>query len=280
MIAALLLAAAVAPPAFDYDASAPLHLAVSAQHARDGISLRDVRFSSEGGRTVKGTFVDGRGAGPHPAVLFVHWLGETPETTNRTEFEPDALALAKRGVTSLCIDAMWASPDWFERGRTTDADYRNSIDQVVDLRRSLDALLAQSNVDASRVAYVGHDFGSMYGALLAGVDPRPRWYVLMAGTTTFAQWYLLGAQPADVQAYMERMAPLDPLASLGRSQAKAFFFQFSAHDKYITPEHERAFFEAAPLPRAMAVYDADHALAVPEAFADRQAWLAEHLLAP
>ena len=41
-----------------------------------------------------------------------------------------------------------------------------------DLRRALDVLLAQPGVDPKRIAYVGHDFGAMYGAVLAGVDRR------------------------------------------------------------------------------------------------------------
>jgi fermentation-respiration switch protein FrsA (DUF1100 family) len=244
---------------------------------RDGVVVSNIAFTSTTGHTVTGVVVRGLGNTPHPGVLFVHWLGDDAETTNHTEFENDAVALAKRGVTSLLIDAMWAQPDWYEKIRGFDSDYANSVAQVIDLRRSLDELLAQPHIDASRVAYVGHDFGSMYGAVLAGVDPRPQWFVLMAGTTTFSEWYLLGPKPPDVNAYTASMEPLDPLPYLSRATARGFFFQFSAHDKYITPEHEFAFYSAAPLPRAMALYNIDHSLRTPAAVSDRLAWLAEKL---
>ena len=94
--------------------------------------------------------------GAHPGALFVHWLGDKPETTNLTEFEPDALVLARDGVTSVLIDAMWSAPGWFNKVRTPGSDYDNSIKQVVDLRRALDLLLAQADVDRGRIAYVGH----------------------------------------------------------------------------------------------------------------------------
>jgi fermentation-respiration switch protein FrsA (DUF1100 family) len=275
MFAVLALAAALDASAFAYNSAAALNLTYGAATQRLGVVMKDVRFSSAG-RTVRGVIAQGRGNGKHPAVLFVHWLGDEA-TTNHTEFEDDAARLAQRGVTSLLIDAMWSEKDWFDKGRSTQTDYQRSIEQVIDLRRSLDALLAQPNVDAARVAYVGHDFGSMYGAILAGVDPRPQWYVLMAGTTSFSEWYLLGRKPADVQAYVAQMAPLDPGNYLARAKARGFLFQFSAHDRYVTPTHALEFFQSAPLPRAMALYDADHSLATPVAAQDRLAWLIEKL---
>lgn len=261
--------------AFAYDVRAPLDVRYGVATQTAGVFVREISFLS-GRRRITGVVVAGRGSKPHPGVLFVHWLGDE-HTTNHTEFEPDAIALARKGVTSLLIDAMWSQADWFEKGRTPANDYANSIAQVVDLRRSLDLLLRLPNVDPGRIAYVGHDFGSMYGALLAGVDARPQWFVLMAGTTSFSDWYLLGSKPADVPAYVAEMSALDPAPYLARARARGFYFQFSARDRYITEQNARAFFEAAPLPRTMAVYNVDHSLATPAAFADRVAWLSEKL---
>jgi hypothetical protein len=260
--------------AFSY---APVPLAVTATSTKvtDGVRSALVTFQS-GPRTIHAEIVAPSAASaPGPGVLFVHWLGEA-KSTNHTEFESDAVALAKRGATSVLLDAMWSTVttsgvDWFAKVREPSSDYAASIGQVIDLRRSLDLLTAQPNVDPSSIAYVGHDFGSMYGAVLAGVDPRPRYYVLMAGTTTFAQWYLLGAQPADVAGYTRQMSALDPLQYLRRSKAQGFLFQF------VSSQNALAFFGAAPLPRGMFVYDAGHDLATPGAFIDRQTWLTSRL---
>ena len=210
------------------------------------------------------------------AVLFLHWLGDPP-TTNLSEFRADALNMAKAGAVTLSVDAMWAAPDWFEKGRSTDTDYANSIAQVIDLRRALDVLLAQPGVDPSRLAYVGHDFGAMYGAVLSGIDPRPRYYVLMAGTATFSEWYLLGKKPADIDAYSKTMAVLDPPEFLKQSTAKSFLFQFANRDRYIKPDRAYVFFDAAPAPKTMIVYPSDHSLEVPAAHADRLAWLSARI---
>jgi hypothetical protein len=273
---AVAFSAPLDPSSFAYDNSVALKVTYGSSATKDGVSLREVSFESTTRHTITGVLVPGVGKGPFAPVLWVHWLGDPP-TTNHTEFESDAIALAKRGVTSLLIDAMWSQPHWFNKVRSTETDYRDSIAQVVDLRRSLDVLLAQPNVDSSRLAYVGHDFGSMYGAVLAGVDPRPQWYVLLAGTTTFSEWYLLGKKPKNVDAYVAQMAPLDPLPYLTRAKAKGYLFQFSSHDEYVTNEKELQYFGAAPLPRGMFVYDVDHSMATQAATRDRIAWLTDKL---
>ena len=48
-------------------------------------------------------------------------------------------------------------------------------------------------------------------------------------------------------------------------------------DHYIAADRAALFAAASPLPRTVMTYDADHSLAVPQAAADRRAWLLEHL---
>lgn len=282
---ALTLAVAAAGPldasAFTYSSTASLHVHVTGTTTGGGLKTSLVTFVS-GDQTVLAEII----APAHPqhaapGVLFVHWLGDDA-TTNHHEFEPDARALAKRGATCVLVDAMWSTltthgQDWFDKVRSTDTDYANSIAQVIALRRALDLLVTQPGVDPGRIAYVAHDFGAMYGAVLAGVDSRPRYFLLMAGTTSFADWYLLGKKPADVDAYRAQMATLDPLAYLARSTALGFMFQFASHDEFVTAAHATAFFESAPLPRAMYVYDAHHDLKTPLALHDRLNWLEARL---
>jgi dienelactone hydrolase len=277
-VAAMVTAAsaqnAVAPlPAttFSYPAM-PLDVKTVSQLTANGIVRRYVSFSTPSGAVSGEIVAPGQHRARGGGVLFVHWLGD-PQTTNLTEFEPDAIELAKHGATSLLIDAMWAQPRWFMNVRVPETDYANSIRQVIALRRALDVLVAQNNVDPHRIAFVGHDFGAMYGAVLSGVDERPQWYTLIAGNPSFSEWYLLGHKPADQAAYVAQMAPLDPGLYLARSRAQSFLFQFAQTDKYIPPGRQIQFFQSAPAPRAMFVYKADHAVHVRAAFEDRMAWL-------
>jgi dienelactone hydrolase len=271
-------APAAEPPAFAYQSSAPLEAVYGpTRTVEKGVSARSVSFRSEG-RRVTGEIISGAAAGSRPGVLFVHWLGE-PKTTNHTEFEKDAIALARRGATSLLIDTMWSEGEaWFDKvGISAEADLKQAAGQVVDIRRGLDLLEAQKGVDPARVALVGHDFGAMFGVLAAGADSRPRLLVLMAGVPTFSEWYLLGKKHPDREGYVRAMSALDTGPALNRAKARAVLFQFSAKDRYISAERAALFSATSILPRGAFYYDVDHSLDTPAAFADRQAWLVEQL---
>ena len=243
-----------------------------------GVRIEDVTILI-GDARVRGRFVSPSTKGRHPAVLFVHWLGDDVGTTNLSEFSVEATRLARAGIVSLSIDAAWAQPNWFEKIRTTDGDYRDSLNQVAQLRAALDALVARQDVDPANVAVVGHDFGAMYSALLAGLDERPRYYVFVAGTTSFADWFLLGKKPADIAKYREQMAPLDPLPYLRRSRGRDYLYQFALHDEFVPLEVARTFFEASPAPKALHFYDDGHAMRSKAAVDDRVDWLIERLAA-
>jgi dienelactone hydrolase len=279
-LAAGAAAATLPASSFSYSAAAPLDLHVASTRTSGSVTIRDVTFASPIRGRIQAEIISPAGAvSSRPGVLFVHWLGDAA-TTNLTEFVPDATALAQRGTVCVLVDALWAKPNWFEKGRAPATDYADSIRQVVDLRRSLDVLVAQTGVDPKRVAYVGHDFGSMYGAVLSGVDTRPKWYVLMAGTTSFSDWYLLGAQPKDKAAYVAQMKPLDPTGYLSKSNARAFYFQFSDHDEYVPVATARAFAAAAGARGEIHFYHADHGLKGTAIQRDRLAWLEKRLGLP
>lgn len=263
----------LAPASFAYDAKAPLDLRDEAAAQQKGdVTVRDVSFAAATpGERTRATIVAPKQADKRSAVLWVHWLGE-PKTTNRTEFLDDAVELARTGTLSLLVDAQWSAPRWFKT-RTTDGDYDASIRQVKDFRRALDVLLAQPGVDAARVAFVGHDFGGMYGSLLAAVDPRAKFYVIMAVNTSLSEWFLLGAPPKSKPDYVAKMAPLEPTLYLARARAGGFFFQFAKNDEYVTKAHADEYVAAAQGDKQAVFYDADHGLDVPAAHQDRLTWL-------
>ena len=90
-----------------------------------------------------------------------------------------------------------------------------------DLRRALDVLLAQPGIDRGRVAFVGHDFGAMYGVLAAAVDPRIKAFVFMAGTQSFSDWFLYGPPKLTGDArqkFIDELAPLDPIRYLPKGE--------------------------------------------------------------
>ena len=69
------------------------------------------------------------------------------------------------------------------------------IQAVVDLRRGMDLLLARSDVDPKRLAYVGHSYGAQWGSILSGVDKRMKATVLMVGVAESADLFLHSEDP-------------------------------------------------------------------------------------
>jgi dienelactone hydrolase len=268
---------ALPPSAFAYDASKPLDVRVARTWHEGALTYDDVTFASPSGNRIHAQIVLPAGEGMHPGVVFVHWLGD-PKTTNLTEFLSDARALGTLGFASVLVDAQWAKPHWFEHGRRPGTDFAGSIRQVVDLRRAIDLLCAQPHVDSQRIAYVGHDFGAMYGAVLSGIDARPKAYVLMAGVPSFSQWFLLGAAPKDKAAYVAQMQPLDPPLYLTRATARKFLFQFALKDEYVPLTTAESFAAAAPGERGTYFYSSDHGLANAEVRKDRLLWLETRML--
>ncbi|MEI9887173.1 MAG: hypothetical protein WDN08_18360 [Rhizomicrobium sp.] len=281
--AALWCAAAPAGAAdlYAYDAAVPMAPVLGAVRTLEkGVVAQDVSFTAPNGHKVSGEIIRGTGKGSHPGLLFVHWLGE-PATTNHTEFEPDAIALARKGAVSLLIDTMWAAPGWFESvGPDAAKDGKLAEAQVIEMRRALDLLLAQDGVDAARIGFVAHDFGAMFGALMANADLRPKAWVLMAAVPTLAEWYRLGKAKAaypDLPGYSAAMARYDIGAGLRALSGKALLFQFATKDYFVPEAKALTFIGLAPGPKTAIFYDGDHDLAVPAARRDRDAWLAEHL---
>lgn len=264
---------------FDYDRTAPLGVKEVGTAIVDGAQVRDLTFIGVKD-PVRAYLVApaaaSEGAAPlHAGILYIHWLGE-PATTNRTEFLNEAVALTGQGIVSLLVDTMWAQPKWYPN-RVPEHDYERAIHQVIELRRAMDLLLAQPGIDPKRIAVVGHDFGAMYGILAAALDRRASTYVFMAGVPHFIDWFLFAQQPKDLPAYRRQLAPLDPVRFIGQLAPTPVFFQFAAHDEYVSAAAAAEFYAAAGPRKQTATYDAGHALHNADASADRVAWLIRHL---
>ena len=259
---------------FRYNEKSPLSVKEVSSGGRGDVTVRDIRFLAAPGREVKAYLVVPKGDGPHAGVLWVHWLGE--EKSNRTQFLDEAVALAPKGTVSLLVDAMWSAPKWFG-SRIPEKDYDNSIRQVVELRRALDLLLSQSNVDKSRVGFVGHDFGAMYGMIMAGVDRRVNTFVFIAATQSLSDWAFLGPQPKSKAAYLKQNANLELTDYLRQAKNANTLFQFGRGDFYVSQADAAILFAAAPDPKQRKLYDASHKMESREIEKDRDEWLAKQL---
>ena len=262
-------------PRFQYDNKSPVVFKEVSSDKRGDVVVRDITFSVGGrGSDVKAYLVVPRGDGPFAGILWVHWLGA--EKSNRTQFLDEAVDLAQKGVVSLLVDAMWSTPRWFGN-RILERDYENSIRQVIELRRALDLLLSQSTVDRTRIGFVGHDYGAMYGMLMAGVDNRVKTYVFIAATQSLNDWAFLGPQPKSKAAYLKQNADLELTDYLRQSKNASAFFQFGKADFFVSQADGSIIFAAANEPKQRKLYDAPHEMNLKEIESDRDEWLVKEL---
>lgn len=274
-IVLLSLNALAADDPFAYRRDMPFDVKVVGTEKRGDVEVRDITFANlAGGRTEAYLIVPPK---PRAGILFVHWYEPPEPTSNRTEYVDEAVELAHRGVVSLLPATMWSDFDWF-RNRKREEDVRNSVAQLKELRRAMDLLLAQPGVDPKRVAYVGHDFGAMFGAVMAGVDRRAAAYALQAGTPEFANWYLFGPpmrEPARSQ-FRRELQVVDPVRYIGKAAPAPVFLQFAARDFFVPHDKAEEFWQAASAPKQIVFYDAEHKMNE-TARRDRVAWLTEVL---
>ncbi|MFN8620724.1 MAG: hypothetical protein U0869_08290 [Chloroflexota bacterium] len=252
---------------------------VVAQRDAAGARVRDTRYAAPDGAEVAAWLVepaDTPGSGAGPGVLFAHWFDPDAPDGNRDQFLAEAEALARAGVASLLPQGRfpWA-------GDPTDAaaDRARIDDQVAVLRRGLDLLTSAAvGADPARLAFVGHDFGAMYGAILAGEDRRAQGYVLMAAVPRWGDWFLPFWRITDDRIdYLRALRDRDPIEHVGRAAPARLLFQSAADDFYIAEMTARELARAASEPRELRRYPGDHALRDLGARADRLAFLAEVL---
>ncbi len=217
------------------------------------------------------------GTGSFPVILYVHWYEPESHDSNRNQFVNEAVEMAKSGVICLTVETLWSDPDFFLK-RTQADDLQNSIEEVVNLRRFMDFLLEQPHADPKRFAYVGHDFGGMYGVLAGGVDKRPTHYIIMAATPRFSNWYLYSPKLEGEarETFIQQMSEIDPINHVGQLSPVPLFFQFGNNDPHVPTERADEFFAAAKEPKEMKVYDAGHGLNE-ESTRDRKVWLKNQL---
>ncbi len=217
------------------------------------------------------------GDGSYPAILYVHWYEPESPDSNRSQFEEEAKEMARGGAVCLLIETLWSDLDFFIK-RTQEDDMRNSMEEVMNIRRAMDLLLSQPNVDSERLAYVGHDFGGMYGVLAGSLDQRPTHYVVMAATPRFPDWYLYGPKLEGKarEAFIRQMSEIDPIVHVPNLSPADVFFQFAMNDPHVPKERAEEFFNAAKDPKEMKWYEAGHGLNE-DATRDRKAWLKQKL---
>lgn len=210
-------------------------------------------------------------SGSHIAagILWLHWLGEIHG--DRSEFLAEAIELAGQGTVSLLPEGTFP---WTADPIGTDQDVVAVLAQLDASRASLDWLKGRRWVDRDRIAIVGHDYGAMYGTLLADEDTEVTALVLAAPDATWGNWFATFWLQLDANlrtAYVARFEGLDPVGHADRLGSHVLL-QWAGDDFFVPEEVRDAYAAAAPDAQVI-VYDrVDHEFTA-RAQIDRAAFL-------
>jgi len=263
-------------PLFDY-AAFPFDVQEHSVATRDIVTVYDISYTSPKNGRVTAYLLVPLGAGPFAGVLFAH-----PADGDRSYFLSEAVSLARAGAIAILVDSPWARPDPWRR----DLDYSPENDlaiyvqEIVDLRRAVDLLAAQENVDPARLGFIGYSYGAHLGGVLSGIDGRLRAYVLMAGVPTRSERIprriATTFSSGELAAYRQALRSVDAIQYVGHAAPAALFFQCARQDEVIAEATSQRYYEAASQPKQVVWYEAGHMLNE-QAYIDRAQWLAEQL---
>jgi cephalosporin-C deacetylase-like acetyl esterase len=270
---------------FDYDRTAPLNVKQIGVQRRANATVYDITYDSPKGGVVPAYLVVPKGRGPFAAIIWGHWYWQNSSMRNRREFLDEAIALAPSGAVSLLTDGPINRPSHVESKDPLDENIPlEFFQQVMDMRRGVDVLLARRDVDSKRIAFVGHSYNAGVGALLSGLDRRFKAFVLMAGSTSDEvgrkskafQDFRQRAGPEKLDALIARYKYLDQGLFAPYAAPAVVFLQYGSHDSGISPEQAQEYATVVSEPKQFKIYDADHNLNA-EARRDRIHFLVEQL---
>jgi uncharacterized protein len=127
------------------------------------LQAHDVEFAAVDGARLRGWFLpaDGEdGAEAHPVVVVMHGWASAAE-----DLLPVAPSLIGAGLSTLFVDARG-------HGRSDAAEFMSMPRFAEDLSAAVAWLRERSDVDAARIALVGHSVGAGAALLVASRDPR------------------------------------------------------------------------------------------------------------
>lgn len=262
---------------FSYDAKTDHKISEDSVFYKNNILVRGISFISCNpvhGR-VKAYLVMPSSQPPYAGIIYFHWLGHP--NGNRNEFLDEAVEMADHSVLSILIQGYFP---WTEPPVSGEKDRQQVIDQTIDLRRAIDILLMQPGIENGRIAFVGHDYGAMFGSIMAGIDKRVKASVLITGMGNFGDWSLkYWKKPSEggAEKYRKLLTPVDPIGYISNAKPAALFFQFANKDIYITKETALQFYNAASEPKLVKWYETEHEMMLPQVRKDRVEWVKKQL---
>jgi dienelactone hydrolase len=221
------------------------------------IKFHDITYISPHGGYVPAYLLKPPGKGPYPGVILLHGSGGS-----RADLLQVAGWLAGRGAVTMTIDSAYTRMGNrpLQPGISGfKADRQLAVQTVADLRRAVDVLQAQPDVDKDKIGFLGFSAGAKSGAVLVGVEPRIKAAVLVSGGAPSLDATVDKAPENLRTALRPILSSTDPTRFIGLSKA-ALLLQAGKEDTYVPQGDLKALADAAPARTEFKEYEGGHDL--------------------
>jgi uncharacterized protein len=251
-----------------YDRERPLNVTTrdTANDAKAGVAVTDLTFDGGFGEPVEAYLVAPLRSPTRTlaGVVFAHGAGR-----DRSRFLEEAKALARRGA----VVVLPTVPMNMSGNAGDDITYVSRA--VIVQRRAIDILVARRDVDRRRLGFVGHSWGAVLGAILAGAEQRLAAVVVASFTKPVSRYF------GSTKQYRDEIAVLDQQRWLAMRGDRRVLLQAGRLDSWHPGDATDELFTAIAGSKERRDYDLGHDLVEPaEPVDDRRAFLARVLRLP
>jgi len=262
---------------FEYDQDAALDIQEVSRRIENGLSVVEITYASPKGGRVPARLIIPQGTGPFAGIVMQYSM--------ELEF---GMRYAEYGAVVIYVDPPSFRPqDTGPRGilTFTEQDREEQIQLIIDLRRAIDLLMARPDVDPERIAYLGVSYGGAMGGLLAGIDHRPKAYVLIVGDGGFVTHQTnpanltmsLNEFSEEYKAWIDAMWPIEPIHYVSHASPTPLLFQNAVRDQYVNVEDATRYQDTASEPKHVIWYDSEHWPLPDEVIMDSIKWLQQFI---
>jgi cephalosporin-C deacetylase-like acetyl esterase len=262
---------------FEYDQEVSLDIQEVSSRLEDGLSIFEITYASPKGGRVPATLIVPQETGLLAGLVMMRSM----------ELEY-GMRYANYGAVVIYVDPPSFRPqNTGPRGilTFTEQDREEQIQLIIDLRRAIDLLMARPDVDPERIAYLGVSYGGAMGGLLAGIEHRPKAYVLVVGdgglvthvTNPENRTMPLNEFYKDYKAWIDAMWSIEPIHYVNHASPTPLLFQNAVRDQYVNVGDAIRYQDMAGEPKHVIWYDSEHWPLPNEAVTDSAKWLQQFI---
>jgi dienelactone hydrolase len=264
---------------YGYDKAIPLKDSVQTVIDTTAFQLFSVSYNSIHDKRVTGLLsLPKKNTAPLPVIILMHGLGDH-KAVDYLEYGNNLFL--ENGYAVLRIDISDHGDrenDVYDFDLTGDYKYwtRNVIAQTVfDLRRAVDFIETQKELDHKRIGYYGISLGGILGTVFCGVENRVKVPVIaLAG----GQLNLLYEENALSSEAKDFVSIIEPLNFVKQISPRPFLMLNAKNDEVVPPAMSKLLFHAAEQPKEIIWYNAKHKdTPLDSIYSDGLHWFNKHL---